>query len=48
MPARKGLSHPVAPELVVLQEVGGEAKPYQIRQVLCLVERYNLRLEDRS
>ena len=36
------------PELVNLQDVGGEAKPYQIRQVLRLVERYNLQLEDRS
>ena len=33
-------------ELVNLQEVKGEAKPYQIRQFLRLVERYNLRLED--
>jgi hypothetical protein len=33
-------------EQVNLQEVGGRAKPYQIRQFLKLVERYNLRLED--
>ncbi|MEW6203417.1 MAG: type II toxin-antitoxin system HicA family toxin [bacterium] len=33
-------------EQVNLQEVKGEAKPYQLRQVLRLVERYNLRLED--
>lgn len=33
-------------ELVNLQEVRGEAKPYQIRQFLKLVERYDLRLED--
>ena len=39
-------AHPGIPELVNLQEVGGEAKPYQIRQVLRLVERYNLELED--
>jgi predicted RNA binding protein YcfA (HicA-like mRNA interferase family) len=38
--------HPGIPELVNLQEVNGEAKPYQIRQFLQLVERYNLRLED--
>ena len=38
--------HPAIPELVNLQEVRGEAKPYQIRQFLRLVERYNLRLED--
>ncbi len=28
--------------LINLQEVQGEAKPYQIRQFLKLVERYNL------
>lgn len=39
-------SHPAIPELLNLQEVRGEAKPYQIRQFLRLVERYNLRLED--
>jgi predicted RNA binding protein YcfA (HicA-like mRNA interferase family) len=40
------LSHPAIPELVNLQNVGGEAKPYQVRQFLKLVERYNLRLEE--
>ena len=39
-------SHPHVPELANLQDVRGEAKPYQIRQVLRLVERYNLTLED--
>jgi predicted RNA binding protein YcfA (HicA-like mRNA interferase family) len=38
--------HPAIPELVNLQEVRGEAKPYQIRQFLKLVERYNLQIED--
>ena len=37
-------AHPDVPELVNLQDVGGQAKPYQIKQVLRLVERYNLRL----
>lgn len=36
--------HPAVRELVNLQEVGGKAKPYQIRQLLDLVERYNLQL----
>jgi len=40
------LTNPDIPELVNLQEVKGEAKPYQIRQFLRLVERYNLTLED--
>lgn len=38
--------HPAVPELVNLQNAGGDAKPYQIRQFLRLVERYNLQLED--
>ena len=37
--------HAAMPELVNVQEVGGDAKPYQIRQVLRLLERYNLGLE---
>ncbi len=39
-------THPDVPELINLQDVRGEAKPYQIRQLLRLVERYNLALED--
>lgn len=31
-------------ELVNLQNVNGKAKPYQMRQVLSLVEKYNLQL----
>ena len=31
-------------ELLNLQEVGGQAKAYQVRQLLRLVEKYNLRL----
>jgi predicted RNA binding protein YcfA (HicA-like mRNA interferase family) len=40
-------SHPDIPELVNLQSVRGQAKPYQVRQLMRLVERYDLRLEDR-
>jgi len=29
-------------ELVNLQDVGGKAKPYPVKQLLDLVERYNL------
>ncbi|WP_145268837.1 type II toxin-antitoxin system HicA family toxin [Tautonia plasticadhaerens] len=39
-------SHPDIPELVNLQEAGGEAKPYQVRQFLRLIERHNLTLDD--
>ena len=38
--------HPQIRELINLQDVKGQAKPYQIRQFLRLVERYNLQLED--
>ncbi len=38
--------HPDIPELVNLQEVKGQAKPYQMRQFLKLVERYSLKLKE--
>ena len=38
--------HPGIPEIVNLQEVHGEAKPYQVRQFLKIVERHNLTLEE--
>lgn len=41
-------AHPEIPEVVNLQEVEGDAKPYQIRQFLRLVERYNLRWKERQ
>jgi len=37
-------AHQNVRELVNLQEVEGKAKPYQVRQLLALVERYNLSL----
>lgn len=40
------LTHPALGELLSAQNAAGEAKPYQIRQLLRLVERYNLPLED--
>ena len=36
--------HPNLPEMVNLQEIKGQAKPYQVRQFLALVEKYNLPL----
>lgn len=39
-------AHPDIPELVNLQEVKGQAKPYQMRQFLKLIERHSLRLEE--
>jgi len=41
-------SHERIAEQLNLQTVGGEAKPYQIRQFLRLVERYDLRMEDEA
>ncbi len=37
--------HPRIRGLVNLQEVDRKAKPYQVRQLLEIVERYNLGLE---
>ena len=38
--------HPDVAELVNLQNVNGQAKPYQIRQFLKLVEHYRLEMGD--
>jgi predicted RNA binding protein YcfA (HicA-like mRNA interferase family) len=38
--------HPDIPELVNLQEVQGQTKPYQMRQFLKLIERHSLKLEE--
>ena len=38
-------SHPSIAELVNLQSVNGKCKPYQVKQVLDIVDRYNLKLE---
>jgi predicted RNA binding protein YcfA (HicA-like mRNA interferase family) len=40
-------AHPDIPQLINLQAARGQAKPYQVRQLLRLVERYDLRLEDK-
>jgi len=40
-------SHLAVRELLNLQDVRGEAKPYQVRQLLRLIERYNLHLEEK-
>lgn len=39
-------AHPQIPELINFQEINGEAKPYQIRQFLRLIEKYNIKLEN--
>lgn len=40
--------HETIAEQLNLQNVSGEAKPYQIRQFLRLVERYDLRMKGES
>ena len=40
--------HPGIPEQLSLQDANGQAKPYQIRQFLKLLERYDLKLEARK
>lgn len=40
--------HPDVPSPVNLQSVNGQAKPYQVRQVLRVVERYALTLESKE
>jgi predicted RNA binding protein YcfA (HicA-like mRNA interferase family) len=38
-------THPDVERPLPVQEVKGEAKPYQVRQLLKLVEKHNLRLK---
>ncbi len=38
--------HPDVPDLINIQDVNGKAKPYQIRQFLQIVERYDLEMEE--
>jgi predicted RNA binding protein YcfA (HicA-like mRNA interferase family) len=37
--------HPTINELINLQDVNGQCKPYQVKQFLKLVEKYNLLLK---
>jgi len=38
--------HPDIPEMLNLQNVNGQAKPYQIKQFLKLVETHDLQMEE--
>lgn len=42
------LVHPAVPAVLNLQNVNGQAKPYQIKQFLKIVEEYNLSMEARD
>jgi hypothetical protein len=35
-------------EIINIQNVDGEAKPYQIKQFFSLVEKYNLKMEEKQ
>lgn len=39
-------THSEIRELINLQDVKGMAKPYQVRQFLRLIEKYNLKIGD--
>jgi len=39
-------SHPSVPRPFPVQSVKGQAKPYQVRQLIEFVEMYRLRLQD--
>ncbi|MBI1802950.1 MAG: type II toxin-antitoxin system HicA family toxin [Ignavibacteriae bacterium] len=36
--------HPDIPELINVQNVKGRAKPYQVKQLLTIIEKYNLQI----
>lgn len=40
-------THPEIKEIVNLQNVNGQAKSYQVKQFLKLVERYDLELKEK-
>jgi hypothetical protein len=39
-------THPKLEEIINLQEVGGKAKSYQVKQFFALIEKYDLQMED--
>lgn len=44
--SHRSFVHPVCPKLLVLQPKGHEAKRYQVREFLAIVEEYRLTLDD--
>jgi predicted RNA binding protein YcfA (HicA-like mRNA interferase family) len=44
--SHRSFAHPSCPKLLVLQPKGNEAKRYQVREFLAIVEEYRLTLED--
>lgn len=39
-------SHPQVPELINIQNINGEMKPFQVKQVINLMYKYQLRAKD--
>ena len=37
--------HPTIQELINIQNAKGKVKPYQVKQILSLIEKYNLQME---
>ncbi len=44
--SHRQFDHPALPETFTVQPHRGDAKAYQLRQCLRLIDRYNLKLED--
>jgi hypothetical protein len=40
--------HALVNEIINIQNINGEAKPYQIKQFFSIVEKYNLKMEENS
>lgn len=40
--------HPEVTELLNLQNVQGKAKPYQVKQLLQIIEQYNLQIGEKK
>jgi predicted RNA binding protein YcfA (HicA-like mRNA interferase family) len=44
--SHRSYTHPACPALLVVQQKGKDAKRYQIREFLGIVEEYGLKLDD--
>jgi predicted RNA binding protein YcfA (HicA-like mRNA interferase family) len=44
--SHRSYRHPSVAEVITIQPRGADARPYQVRNFLSIVEAYNLRLEE--
>jgi predicted RNA binding protein YcfA (HicA-like mRNA interferase family) len=44
--SHRSYRHPAVAEVITIQPRGADARPYQVREFLSIVEAYNLRLEE--